>query len=146
MRSAGFESGQRIDMRLRTRVTGIDPTQKSLTRDDGSQLDYGALLRATGASPARLAIPGADQPHVHVLRTLADADALIARLDTARSCVIVGASFIGLEAAAALSTRGIEVHVRSDEHTSELPSLMRRSYAVFCLTKRNAQNPCQSTY
>src|SRR3546814_12201607 len=53
----------------------------------------------------------ADQPHVHVLRTLAAADALIARLDTARSCVIVGASFIGLEAAAALSTRGLEVHV-----------------------------------
>src|SRR3546814_9929317 len=97
-------------MRLRTRVTAIDPTQKSLTLDDGSQLDYGALLLATGASPARLAIPGADQPHVHVLRALADADALIARLDTARSCVIVGASFIGLEAAAALSTRGIEVH------------------------------------
>src|SRR3546814_14568885 len=98
-------------MRLRTRVTAIDPTQKSLTLDDGSQLDYGALLLATGASPARLAIPGADQPHVHVLRTLADADALIARLDTARSCVIVGASFIGLEAAAALSHRGKEVQV-----------------------------------
>ncbi|MCM8730897.1 FAD-dependent oxidoreductase [Hephaestia sp. GCM10023244] len=111
LRSADFYAEQRIDVRLACRVTAIDPGRNRLTLDDGSTLDYGALLLATGASPVRLTIPGADLPHVHVLRTLADADALIAGLDGATRCVIVGASFIGLEAAAALSTRGIEVHV-----------------------------------
>src|SRR3546814_5407216 len=68
--SADFYADQRIDMRLRTRVTAIDPTPKSPTLDDCSQLDYGALLLPTGASPSRLAIPGAAQPHFHVLRPL----------------------------------------------------------------------------
>src|SRR3546814_14805000 len=85
LRSADFYADQRIDMRLRTRVTALDPTQKSLTLDDGSQLDYGALLLGTGASPARPPILGADQPHVHGRRTLSDADAQITRPDTANS-------------------------------------------------------------
>jgi 3-phenylpropionate/trans-cinnamate dioxygenase ferredoxin reductase subunit len=78
---------------------------------DGSRLPYGALLLATGAEPVRLTVPGAELAHVHVLRTLADCDALIGGLAGARRVVVVGASFIGMEAAAALRTRGLEVHV-----------------------------------
>jgi len=59
----------------------------------------------------RLPIPGADQPHVHVLRSLADCRAIIASADGARRAIVIGASFIGLEAAAALRARQIEVHV-----------------------------------
>jgi len=111
LRAPTFYTDEHIDVRCNTRVTKLDPARKTVTLADGSQVTYGALLLATGAEPVRLTVPGATLPHVGVLRTLADCDALIARLATARRCVIVGASFIGLEAAAALRTRGLEVHV-----------------------------------
>jgi 3-phenylpropionate/trans-cinnamate dioxygenase ferredoxin reductase subunit len=111
LRSSSFYTDHRVDARCNSRVVAIDPAQKAVTLSDGSRLTYGALLLATGAEPIRLAVPGANLPHVAVLRTLADCDALIARLATARRCVVVGASFIGLEVAASLRTRGLDVHV-----------------------------------
>jgi NADPH-dependent 2,4-dienoyl-CoA reductase/sulfur reductase-like enzyme len=78
-------------------------------------LEFGALLLATGAEPVRLDIPGAAESRVCYLRTFADSRAIVAKVATARRVVIVGSSFIGLEAAASLRTRNIEVHVASQE-------------------------------
>ncbi len=111
MRADGYYAEQAIDLRLKTRVTRIDTGARILELGDGSKLAYDRLLLATGAEPVRLSIPGSDLPHVHSLRTLADCRAIIAQAATAKRAVVMGASFIGLEVAAALRTRGIEVHV-----------------------------------
>lgn len=101
------------DIELITGVaaTAIDPMQHQIKLADGRTLSYGALLLATGAEPVRLSIPGADLPHVHYLRSLSDSRKLIAAAANAKHAVVIGASFIGLEAAAALRAREIEVHV-----------------------------------
>jgi NADPH-dependent 2,4-dienoyl-CoA reductase/sulfur reductase-like enzyme/nitrite reductase/ring-hydroxylating ferredoxin subunit len=99
-----------IELR-KAEATGIDPRTKTVALSDGTSLGYGALVLATGAEPIRLPIPGADLPHVHVLRSLADSRALAEASKTARRAVVVGASFIGLEAAASLRMREMEVTV-----------------------------------
>jgi NADPH-dependent 2,4-dienoyl-CoA reductase/sulfur reductase-like enzyme/nitrite reductase/ring-hydroxylating ferredoxin subunit len=98
-------------------ATGIDVAKKAVSTKSGRSLPYGALLYATGAEPSRLPIPGADKPHVHTLRSLGDSRAIIARAGQAKTVVILGASFIGLEVAASLVTRGLEVHVVGRETT-----------------------------
>jgi NADPH-dependent 2,4-dienoyl-CoA reductase/sulfur reductase-like enzyme len=111
LRDDAFYADQRIDLRLKTSVSGIDTSKREVTLGDGGTLAYDRLLLATGAEPVRLPLPGMDLPHVHTLRTLADSRAIIARATTARRAVVMGASFIGLEAAASLRARDVEVHV-----------------------------------
>jgi NAD(P)H-nitrite reductase large subunit len=67
-----------IDLMLRTEVTGIDAKARQITLAGGKSLRFDKLLLATGAEPIRLDIPGADRPHVHVLRSLADSRAIVA--------------------------------------------------------------------
>jgi NADPH-dependent 2,4-dienoyl-CoA reductase/sulfur reductase-like enzyme len=100
-----------VELRLDTDVASINANTRNITINGGETISYDRLLLATGAEPVRLPIPGADQPHVHVLRTLADCRAIIASAKGARRAVVIGASFIGLEAAAALRSRDIEVYV-----------------------------------
>jgi len=111
LRSPEFYTERRIELLLRSRVSAIDPSARTVTVADGSKRDFGALLIATGADPVRLPIPGADDAHVHYLRSFADSRALVAKAATARRAVVAGASFIGLEVAASLRTRGIAVEV-----------------------------------
>src|SRR5919112_777597 len=92
------------------RVTELEPGKHRIRLDDGSTHEYGALLLATGASPIRLAREGPGSP-VRYLRNFSDSKAIIAAAAGARRAVILGASFIGLEVAASLRARKLEVHV-----------------------------------
>jgi apoptosis-inducing factor 3 len=111
LRDDAFYADQHIDLRLKTAVTAIDASKREVTMSDGGTIAYDRLLLATGAEAVRLPLPGMDLPHVHTLRTLADSRAIIAKAATTKSAVVMGASFIGLEVAASLRARGIEVHV-----------------------------------
>ena len=115
LRADNFYSENRIDLRLKTNVTGIDVRSREVKLADETTVPYDRLLLATGAEPVRLPIPGADRPQMHTLRSLADCRAIIERSKTAHRAVVIGASFIGLEVAAALRTRDIEVHVVAPE-------------------------------
>ena len=111
LRSADFYREQKIDTLTNISVTAVDPKEKQVTLSDGRSLGYGALLLATGAEPVRLSIPGDDLPHVCYLRTLADSRRIIAKAENAKRAVVIGASFIGLEVAASLRERKLEVVV-----------------------------------
>ncbi|MDB4933726.1 MAG: Ferredoxin reductase [Labilithrix sp.] len=105
----------RVELLPSTPATAIDPKAKKVTLSNGRVLDYGALLLATGGEPLRLPIEGGGLPHVSTLRTLADSRAIIERAKNAKTAVVIGASFIGLEVAASLVARGLTVHVVGPE-------------------------------
>jgi NADPH-dependent 2,4-dienoyl-CoA reductase/sulfur reductase-like enzyme/nitrite reductase/ring-hydroxylating ferredoxin subunit len=115
LRPDGFYAEAHIDLRLKTDVISIDTKARNVVLAGGDTVSYDRLLLATGAEPVRLPIPGADQPHVHMLRSLNDCRAIIDRVKGARRVIVIGASFIGLEAAAALRAREVEVHVVAPE-------------------------------
>ena len=115
LRGDDFYAAQQIDLRSARSVSAIDPLAKQITLDHGERLAYDALLLATGAEPVRLDLPGADRGHVFTLRSLADSRAIIARAEHAKRAVVLGASFIGLEVAAALRQRELEIHVVAPE-------------------------------
>jgi NADPH-dependent 2,4-dienoyl-CoA reductase/sulfur reductase-like enzyme len=79
--------------------------------DDGTERKYGTLLIATGADPVHLPIPGADPSQVFYLRTWTDARTIVEKAARSERALVIGASFIGLEVAASLRARGIEVDV-----------------------------------
>jgi 3-phenylpropionate/trans-cinnamate dioxygenase ferredoxin reductase subunit len=101
-----------IELRHGARVTSLDPRGRRVRLDDGSDLDYGALLLATGAAPVRLdpdVASGGTQ--LHYLRSLADSRRIVAEAREGGRAVVIGASFIGLEVAASLRARKMEVEV-----------------------------------
>ncbi len=99
-------------------VASLDARTRSIRLADGRRIDYDRALLATGGTPVRPAIEGCALDGVHTLRSTADAAALVETIGRARSAVIVGASFIGLEAASGLRSRDIETTVLG---RSEIP-------------------------
>jgi NADPH-dependent 2,4-dienoyl-CoA reductase/sulfur reductase-like enzyme/nitrite reductase/ring-hydroxylating ferredoxin subunit len=115
LRDDGYYRDNKIDLRLKTNVASIDRAGKQVVLADGGKVAYDKLLLATGAEPIRLPIPGFDGPNVFTLRSLSDCRKIIAAAANAKRAVVIGASFIGLEVAASLRARKIEVHVAAPE-------------------------------
>jgi NADPH-dependent 2,4-dienoyl-CoA reductase/sulfur reductase-like enzyme len=108
-----FYSAQHIEILSGLEATAIDVKSKAVHLSDGTTRAFGTLLIATGATPVRLKIPGSER--VNYLRTLRDCREIIAKLGGARTAVVIGASFIGLEVAASLVMRGINVSIVAPE-------------------------------
>jgi 3-phenylpropionate/trans-cinnamate dioxygenase ferredoxin reductase subunit len=100
-----------VELRLGTKVVGLDTAAHQVRLDDGSEIEYARLLLATGASPRRLPIPGIDLDGVRYLRRVEDSEQLKADLRPGARIVIIGAGWIGLETAAAARAAGAEVTV-----------------------------------
>lgn len=112
-----FYDEHRIDL-VRARADRIDREKKTLILRDGRAIPFDVILLATGAEPNRLKIPVSGE--VHYLRSLADSRAIIRAAEGRQRVVVLGASFIGLEVAASLRSRGLEVHVVApDAHPLE---------------------------
>lgn len=115
LRPAGFYADEGIDLQLNAQVVGIDPRSRTVSLAGARSLAFDRLLLATGAAPNRLSFPGSQSPNVYLLRSLRDCRAIIERAAAARRAIVVGASFIGLEVAAALRARSIQVDVVAPE-------------------------------
>ncbi len=111
LRPADFYEDNHVELRTGRRATKLDVKGKVLALDDGTQLGYDKLLLATGGSPRRLPLPGADLPGIHYLRTIEDSDSLKAGMAHAKRLVVVGGGFIGCETAAAGVMKGLDVTV-----------------------------------
>ena len=111
LHDAEFYAERRIELRLGTRVTALDPAGHTVTLDGGERLAYDKLLLATGSAVRELELPGSDRPQVHYLRTMGQSTALGAVLRAGDPIVIVGAGWIGLEVAAAAREHGCDVTV-----------------------------------
>src|SRR5438552_7650567 len=128
LRPPEFYREQNIDTVTNTSVTLIDPKEKRVVLSNGHSLGYGALLLATGAEAVRLVIPGDDLPHVCYLRTLSVSRRIIEKAQNAKRAVVIGASFIGMEVAASLRERKIEVAVVG-KHPQPLEKILGREMA-----------------
>ena len=120
-----------VDLKLGTRVTGIDPAAHEVRLADGSRAGYAKLLLTTGSSPRRLTVPGADADGVLYLRRVSDSDQIKAAFAAASRVAVIGAGWIGLETAAAARTAGGEVTILEAAELPLLRVLGREAAQVF---------------
>ncbi len=111
LRSPDFYRENRIDLVQNALVASLDVAAKKVALDDGRTFSFDALLLATGAEPIKLDVPGAAPSQLHYLRSFDDSRAIVAKAQHAKRALVIGTSFIGLEVAASLRTRGLAVHV-----------------------------------
>lgn len=109
-----------VDLRLGRTATGLDVAAHELVLDDGQRVAYDKALLATGSSPRRLSVPGAELAGVHYLRSIEESEALKAAFNDSVKVVIIGAGWIGLETASAARAAGAEVTILE---SAELPLL-----------------------
>ena len=108
-----FYETQRLEILSGVTAQNIDAKARTVRLSDGSTRSYEMLLIATGATPIRLDVPGGER--ISYLRTLEDCRGIIDKAGNAKSAVVIGGSFIGLEVAASLVARGLQVHVVAPE-------------------------------
>lgn len=111
LRGEAFFAQNNIELSLGLDVDRIDRASKTVVCADGEAIAYDKLIIATGTSARKITMPGADLPQVFALRTASDARAMRDALPAMKSVVVIGGGFIGLEAAAMLSARGVQVDV-----------------------------------
>jgi NADPH-dependent 2,4-dienoyl-CoA reductase/sulfur reductase-like enzyme/nitrite reductase/ring-hydroxylating ferredoxin subunit len=117
LRDDAFYERHGVEVRRGLTVTKLDAEAKTIHFADAEPLKYDRVLVATGGTPRTLDVPGADLDGVHVLRQWHDAERIAAQADGAERAVVVGSSFIGMEAAASLTGRGLDVTVISLDET-----------------------------
>lgn len=111
LRGDDFYAEHEIEVLFNKEVTDVDPKSRQITFADGQTMDCDALLIATGGEPRRLQLPGGDLKNVFVLRSFDSADSIIAAAEGVKKAVVIGASFIAMEAAFSLTERGLDVTV-----------------------------------
>ena len=104
-------AGDRIELVLGDAATAIDRSARTVTLASGRRLGWDVLILATGSRPRLPRIPGADLKGVHVMRTLADVEAIREDLKPGAKLLVVGAGYIGLETAAAAKSLGVDIEV-----------------------------------
>jgi len=111
----GFYAEKDIKLLTGTRVASLDAGAHEITLQDGSRMPYSRLLLATGATPRRIPVPGAELAGVAYLRRMSDSDDLRAAIKAATRVVVIGAGWIGSEVAASARQLGAEVSVVAPE-------------------------------
>ena len=100
-----------VSLKLGTRISAINPADKTATTTNGEIINFTKLILTTGARIRRLPVPGQDLPHVYYLRDTQDVLAVKADVAKGKQAVIIGGGYIGLETAASLRKKGMEVTV-----------------------------------
>jgi NADPH-dependent 2,4-dienoyl-CoA reductase/sulfur reductase-like enzyme len=98
-----------IEVKLGCEISAVDPKRKRLTLKSGGEFGFNKLIVATGARPRTLNIPGAQLRNLYYLRSLDDSKAIRRFAETAKHAVVIGGGFIGMEVAAVLAQKGVEV-------------------------------------
>ncbi|MEU2109369.1 FAD-dependent oxidoreductase [Streptomyces sp. NPDC019507] len=120
-----------VELLLGTSAASVDVRAREVELDGGRRVPYAKLLLATGSSPRRLSVPGADLDNVLYLRRVGDSERLKAAFTEGARIVVIGGGWIGLETAAAARTAGAEVTVLEHAELPLLKVLGREAAEVF---------------
>ncbi|HEY6643722.1 NAD(P)/FAD-dependent oxidoreductase [Povalibacter sp.] len=131
LRPDTYYAQRQIDLITGKRAVAIDRTRRKVALEDDSIIDYEHLVIATGARNRPLPVPGAELPNVFFLRTLDEASALKAQMAHAKTAVVIGAGFIGLEFAASAKKQGIDVTVLDVADRPMARALSKTMSAIF---------------
>jgi 3-phenylpropionate/trans-cinnamate dioxygenase ferredoxin reductase subunit len=107
-----------VELRLTTTVHALDRARGVVETERG-EVPYDACVLATGSEPARIHVPGADDPEILLMRTIENSERLKSRVGKGSRALVVGSGFIGCEAAASLSMRGAQVALISHEDSPQ---------------------------